>query len=157
LCLLEGTNLSEGRGTTRPFELFGAPFVDGKKLAHELRRYDLPGVLFRPCVIEPTFHKFARQRCGALQLHVTDRRAFNAYCTGLAVLVAVRALWPEEFAWRTEPYEFRDDVPAIDLLTGRTAVRRAIDDGKDLETVIRIACEGTEAYDAGRDRVLLYD
>ena len=157
MCLLEGTNLSEGRGTTRPFELFGAPFVDGDAVARELRRHDLPGVLFRPCVIEPAFHKFKGQRCGALQLHVSDRRVFEPYRTGLAVLVAVRELWPESFAWRTEPYEFRADVPAIDLLTGSPAVRQAIDGGVTLDEVVRIARGGTELYDAGRDRALLYD
>ena len=157
MCLLEGTNLSEGRGTTRPFELFGAPFIDGDRLARELRRHDLPGVLFRPCVIEPAFHKFKGERCGALQLHVTDRRAFEPYRTGLAVLVAAHELWPESFAWRTEPYEFRADVPAIDLLTGSPAVRQAIDGGATLHEVVRIACAGTELYDAGRDRALLYD
>mgnify|MGYP001272945306 CR=1 FL=1 len=157
MCLLEGTNLSEGRGTTRPFELFGAPFVDGRQLADELDRYDLPGVRFRPCVIEPTFHKFAGQHCGALQLHVTDRRAFNAYRAGLGVLVAVKALWPDAFAWRREPYEFRADVPAIDLLTGKPAVREAIDAGADVETVVRVACTGTERYDDGRGAALLYD
>ena len=157
MCLLEGTNLSEGRGTTRPFELFGAPFIDGDRLARELRRHDLPGVLFRPCVIEPAFHKFRGERCGALQLHVADRRSFEPYRTGLAVLVAVHALWPESFAWRTEPYEFRADVPAIDLLTGSAAVRQAIDGGVTLDEVARIACAGTELYDAGRGRALLYD
>ena len=157
MCLLEGTNLSEGRGTTRPFELFGAPFIDGRALAATLGGYDLPGVRFRPCVIEPTFHKFARQRCGALQVHVTDRRAFNAYRTGIAVLVAVRRLWPDAFAWRTAAYEFRDDVPAIDLLTGKPGVRAAIDAGQDLDEVMRIACTGTEAYAGGRHRALLYD
>lgn len=157
MCLLEGTNLSEGRGTTRPFELFGAPFIDARRLAEELRRYDLPGVIFRPCVIEPTFHKFAGQRCGALQVHVTDRRAFQAYRTGIAALVAVRSLWPDAFAWRTESYEFRDDVPAFDLLTGTASVRKAIDNGEDIDSVMRIACTGTEAYDAGRSRALLYD
>jgi len=157
MCLLEGTNLSEGRGTTRPFELFGAPFIDARKLAAELRRYDLPGVAFRPCVIEPTFHKFARQRCGALQLHVTDRRAFQPYRTGIAVLIAAKSLWPDAFAWRAEPYEFRDDVPAIDLLTGTAKVRKAIDNGKDLDSVMRIACAGRDAYDAGRSKALLYD
>jgi uncharacterized protein YbbC (DUF1343 family) len=156
-CLIEGTNLSEGRGTTRPFELLGAPFVDARRLASQLERYDLPGVRFRACVIEPTFHKFARQRCGAVQLHVTDRRAFNAYCTGLAVLVAVRNLWPDSFAWRSQPYEFRADVPAIDLLTGLPAVREAIDRGADVESVVQIACTGTERYAAGRSAALLYD
>ena len=157
MCLLEGTNLSEGRGTTRPFELFGAPFIDGDTLARELRLQDLPGVRFRPCVIEPAFHKFNGERCGALQLHVSDRRAFEPYRTGLAVLGAVRKLWPESFAWRTEPYEFRADVPAIDLLTGRPAVRQAIDAGATLDEVVRLACGGTEIYDAGRDKALLYD
>ena len=157
MCLLEGTHLSEGRGTTRPFELFGAPFIDGDTLARELRLQDLPGVRFRPCVVEPAFHKFKGERCGALQLHVSDRTAFKPYRTGLAVLVAVRSLWPESFAWRTEPYEFRADVPAIDLLTGRPAVRQAIDGGATLDEVVRLACGGTEVYDAGRDKALLYD
>ena len=157
MCLLEGTNLSEGRGTTRPFELFGAPFIDAAALAEELRRQDLPGVLIRPCVIEPAFHKFKGERCGALQLHVRDRRSFQPYRTGLAVLVAVRKLWPESFAWRTEPYEFRDDVPAIDLLTGRPAVRQAIDRGVGLDEVARIASGGAEVYGAGRDKALLYE
>ncbi len=157
MCLLEGTNLSEGRGTTRPFELFGAPFLDGRALAAALAREQLPGVTFRPCVIEPTFQKYARQRCGAVQLHVTDRRAFDSYRTGIAVLVVVKRLWPEAFAWRTEAYEFRDDVPAIDLLTGLPSVREAIDAGADLDAVMRIAGAGTDVYDAGRRRALLYD
>jgi uncharacterized protein YbbC (DUF1343 family) len=157
MCLLEGTNLSEGRGTTRPFELFGAPFIDPTKLGEELRRCDLRGVSFRPCSIEPMFQKFAGQRCGAMQLHVFDRGSFNAYRTGMAVLVAVHGLWPDEFRWRTEAYEFRDDVPAIDLLTGNAAVREAIDDDADLDTVMQIASGGTEVYNAGRDDALLYD
>ena len=157
MCLLEGTNLSEGRGTTRPFELFGAPFIDGDVLARELRRADPAGVLFRPCVIEPAFHKFKGERCGAVQLHVADRTAFKPYRTGLAVLAAVRKLWPESFAWRTEPYEFRSDVPAIDLLTGRPAVRQAIDGGATLDEVVRVACGGTGLYDAGREAALLYE
>ena len=155
MCLLEATNLSEGRGTTRPFELFGAPFIDPYALQATLRRDELPGVHFRPCVIEPTFHKFARQRCGALQVHVSDRSVFNAYRTGLAVLIAVKRLWPDEFRWRTEPYEFRADVPAIDLLTGTPAVRTAIDAGADLDEVWQRACTGISTYTAGRARAAL--
>jgi uncharacterized protein YbbC (DUF1343 family) len=157
MCLLEGTNLSEGRGTTRPFELFGAPFVDGRALVDELGRYDLPGVVLRPCVIHPMFQKFAGERCGAVQLHVTDRTAFNAYRTGVAIIVATRTLWPDAFAWRTDAYEFRDDVPAIDLLTGVPDVRHAIDAAADLESVMKIACAGTDRYAAGRDQALLYE
>ncbi|TFH24750.1 MAG: DUF1343 domain-containing protein [Myxococcales bacterium] len=157
MCLIEGTNLSEGRGTTRPFELVGAPFVDGRALGEELERHSLPGLTLRPCTIEPMFQKHGGKSCGAVQLHVTDRHAFDSYRTGLAVLVAVRTLWPDDFAWRTEPYEFRDDVPAIDLLTGKRAVREAIDAGADLDAVMAVAAGGTEAYDAGRGAALLYD
>jgi uncharacterized protein YbbC (DUF1343 family) len=156
MCLLESTNISEGRGTTRPFELFGAPFIDGRRLAEELARYGLPGARFRPCAIQPTFDKFVGQRCGAVQIHVTDRDAFESYRTGLAVLVAVKRLWPDDFQWRTEPYEFRDDVLAIDLLTGKPGVRESIDRGADLDEVMKIACTGTEAYDTGRAKALLY-
>jgi len=157
MCLLEGTNVSEGRGTTRPFELFGAPFIDGRALAAELDSYALEGVRFRPCSIEPTFQKHAKKMCGAVQLHVTDRRAFDSYRTGLAALVALRRLCADAFAWRTEMYEFRDDVPAIDLLTGNRAVREAIDAGARLDEVAAIAAGGTDVFDHGRAAALLYD
>jgi uncharacterized protein YbbC (DUF1343 family) len=157
MCLLEATNLSEGRGTTRPFELFGAPFIDARALVDEMSRCGLEGVFLRPCTIEPTFHKHAKQPCGAIQIHVTDRSRFDSYRTGLAVLSSVKRLWPDDFAWRTEEYEFRDDVPAIDLLTGHPSVREAIDAGAPFDEVVRLAREGTETYDAGRSAALLYD
>ena len=157
MCLLEATNLSEGRGTTRPFELFGAPFIDSRALETELAGYGLDGAIFRPCAVEPTFHKHARVPCGGLQIHVVDRSRFDSYRTGLAILAAVKRLWPEDFAWRTEAYEFRDDVPAIDLLTGHPAVREAIDAGVPFDEIVRIAAEGTELYVAGRDQALIYD
>jgi uncharacterized protein YbbC (DUF1343 family) len=156
MCLLEGTNVSEGRGTTRPFELFGAPFIDGAKLARELESYRLPGVAYRPCTIIPTFHKHAKKVCGALQLHVTDRATFPSYRVGLAVLAAMKKLWPKDFAWRTEKYEFRDDVPAIDLLTGIKAVREAIDAERPVDEIFAIAMKGAEVYASGRDAALLY-
>ncbi len=157
MCLLEATNLSEGRGTTRPFELFGAPFIDGRALAGEMSRCGLEGAVFRPCTIEPTFHKHAKLPCGGLQIHVTERERFDAYRTGLAVLWGVKRLWPDDFRWRTEEYEFRDDVPAIDLLTGKPSVRTAIDAGASFDEVVRLSREGTEVYDAGRAAALLYD
>jgi len=156
LCLLEATNISEGRGTTRPFELLGAPFVDGRALATELGRYGLAGAVFRPCVFQPTFDKHAGKLCGGVQIHVSDRCAFDAYRTGLAVLVAIKKLWPRDFAWRKTPYEFRADVPAIDLLTGKPAVCVAIDAGHDLDAVASAASGGLERYDAGRAAALLY-
>ncbi len=157
MCLVEATSLSEGRGTTRPFELVGAPFVDGRLLADALGRLDLPGVAFRPLVFRPTFHKHARRPCGGVQVHVTDRRAFLPYRTGLAVLWAVKQAWPDAFGWRKEPYEFRPDQPAVDLLTGTPAVREAVDAGRPFEAVLAAATFGTERYDAARGRALLYD
>jgi uncharacterized protein YbbC (DUF1343 family) len=135
LCLVEGTNMSEGRGTTRPFEIVGAPYIDGYRLAEALARRPLPGVRFRPLSFRPMFHKFARQSCGGVQLHVTDRATFRPYRTGVALLHAVRQQAPRDFSWRTEPYEFVSDPPAIDLLTGSDAVRTGIDTGRSLDDI----------------------
>ncbi|MBA4062431.1 MAG: DUF1343 domain-containing protein [Isosphaera sp.] len=126
-CLLEGTNLSEGRGTTRPFELCGAPWVDPRAAAARLEADGLPGVRFRPAWFRPTFQKFAGVDCGGVQLHVTDRRAFRPVRTGLAALAALRG---PGFAWRTEEYEFVADRPAVDLLFGSDRERVALDAGR---------------------------
>jgi len=135
LCLVEGTNASEGRGTTRPFEVFGAPWVDGRKLAAALEARGLPGVRWRPLVFQPTFHKFAGETCGGVQLHVTDRAAFRPVRTGCEVLAALRAAGGERFRWREEPYEFVSDRRAIDLLAGGPALREAVDAGRPVEDV----------------------
>jgi uncharacterized protein YbbC (DUF1343 family) len=132
-CLLEATNLSEGRGTTRPFEIVGAPFLDGARLAARLEALRLPGVRFRALSFRPMFHKFAGRSCGGVQLHVTDRAVFRSYRAGLALLEAARALAPDEFRWRTEPYEFVADPPAIDLLTGSAAARRGLEAGATVD------------------------
>jgi uncharacterized protein YbbC (DUF1343 family) len=136
LCLLEGTNLSEGRGSTRPFEIVGAPFLDGDRWAEELQALDLPGVRMRPLSFRPTFHKFAGQSCGGIQLHVTNRATFRPYRTGLALLLTARAQAPEHFRWRTERYEFVTEPIAIDLLTGTDAVRLAVDAGGDAHSAL---------------------
>jgi uncharacterized protein YbbC (DUF1343 family) len=142
-CLVEATNLSEGRGTTRPFEIVGAPFLDGARLAARLAALGLPGVLFRPLSFRPMFHKFAGRSCGGVQLHVTDRAAFRPYRAGLAFLAAARAEAPAELRWRAEPYEFVADPPAIDLLTGSAAARRGLEAGA---TVAEIAA-GFEEFE----------
>lgn len=128
-CLFEATNLSEGRGTTRPFEIVGAPFLDGYAWAEAVAALALPGVRFRPLSFRPMFHKFAGRSCGGVQLHVTDPRTFRPYRTGVALLAAGRRLAPDGFRWRAEPYEFVADPPAIDLLTGSDDVRRGIEAG----------------------------
>jgi uncharacterized protein YbbC (DUF1343 family) len=134
-CLVEGTNLSEGRGTTRPFEIVGAPFLDGEALARELHATGLPGFALRPVTFQPTFQKHARQVCGGVEVHVTDAARFRPYATYLALLAVARRLGGEAFAFRTEAYEFVDDVPAIDLLTGNAEARTrivALDDPRAL-------------------------
>jgi uncharacterized protein YbbC (DUF1343 family) len=129
LVLLEGTNLSEGRGTTRPFELFGAPYLDPHALEAALLRFELPGVAFRACWFEPTFQKHAGLRCGGAQLHVTDRDAFRPVETALAILRAARDLAPRDFAWREPPYEYERVRPPIDILWGGDDLRLGIESG----------------------------
>jgi len=128
-CLLEGTNLSEGRGTTRPFEIFGAPFVDGRKLAAVLGAWNLPGCRFRPLNFEPTFHKFAGQVCGGVQVHVTDRAVFESVTTYTAAIAAIAGLWPEGFAWKQPPYEYEAEKLPIDILAGGTLWREHLEGG----------------------------
>ena len=130
--ILEGTALSEGRGTTRPFELWGAPYIDPHRLLKLLKEYDLPGVVFRPVFFEPTFHKFAEQTCGGLFIHVTDRRTFRPYRTTLALVQAVSALWPGEWAWKEPPYEYEFDRRPADLILGRSDLADRVVRGDDL-------------------------
>jgi uncharacterized protein YbbC (DUF1343 family) len=130
MCLLEGTNLSEGRGTTKPFELFGAPWLDGQRLADDLARENLPGARFRPCAFTPTWDKHKGARCHGVQIHLTDARALTPVRLGVACIVHARAQDPARFRWRTERYEFVDDKPAIDLLTGSARFRAEVEQGK---------------------------
>ena len=131
-CLIEGSNLSEGRGTTRPFELVGAPYLDGHRYAAGLERLALPGVRFRPARFIPTFHKWTGKSCGGVQLHVTDRRRFKPFLTGLALLAVARRQAPRAFAWRPPPYEFERRRMPIDILAGTDAIRLALERGEPL-------------------------
>jgi uncharacterized protein YbbC (DUF1343 family) len=157
LCLLEGSNVSEGRGTTRPFEILGAPFLDGFQLADRLAAERLPGVLWRPLAFRPTFHKFAGQVCGGVQIHVVDQTVFRPYLTGVAVLRALRALAGEAFRWRTEKYEFVSDRPAIDLLTGGDAIRKGIEAGATLDELRATWQTAQDAFAERRRACLMYE
>jgi len=156
MCLVEGTELSEGRGTTRPFEIAGAPFVDGYALADALTAEQLPGVCFRPLTFTPAFHKHSGIECGGVQLHVTDRAQFRSYLTGVAFLRAVHSLWPDEFSWRERPYEFVTDKPAIDLLTGSDRVRLAIERGDTVAELEATWAEGEQELLSQRESWFLY-
>jgi molybdopterin-guanine dinucleotide biosynthesis protein MobB len=135
-CLFEGTNLSEGRGTTRPFEIVGAPWLDSSKAASLANALGLPGVVFGPHVFRPSFHKHSGRLCGGLQIHVTDPERFRSYGTGLALVKLLRDLEPTRFRWRTGTYQFRSDVPAIDLLTGTPLLRELVDRGAPLDELL---------------------
>ncbi len=135
-CLLEGTNLSEGRGTTRPFELSGAPWLDARAWASGAAKHAGPGVVLRPTVIRPMFQKHAMKACGAIQIHVTDRWAVRPLRLSIALLAAARALGPSDFEWRTKAYEFVEDRLAIDLLFGSERPRRALEAGVAVDEIV---------------------
>ena len=132
-CLIEGTRISEGRGTTRPFELIGAPWLDARAYTKAIEAFAIPGLHVRPMLFEPTFQKFAGEVCGGVAVEVVDRRAFPAVKAGLALIAAARQLAPVQCAWRTETYEFVSDRLAIDLLMGNTHARQVLEGGGSLE------------------------
>lgn len=155
-CLVEGTNVSEGRGTTRPFEIVGAPWIEPHRLVAELEKENLPGVRFRTLHFEPTFHKFAEKICGGIQLHVSDRLAFRPLRTALAILGVLKRLWPTEFAWREPPYEYVSERPAFDILMGNDLVRSQIESGISVLEIERDWEEQTHRFLVERQPFLLY-
>jgi uncharacterized protein YbbC (DUF1343 family) len=136
-CLIEGTNLSEGRGTTRPFELVGAPWIDGHALARALMATGLPGFVARPLTFRPTFQKHGGTICGGVQIHPTDEATFRPMATYLALIALAHAQDPVRFRFRTERYEYVDDIPAIDLLVGSADARRAMECGEEAIEIAR--------------------
>ncbi len=157
MCLAEGTNVSEGRGTCRPFEQFGAPWLDGATVAERLDGLRLPGVRFRPCAFTPTFDKFKGQSCEGAFIHVTDRQAFRPVLTGIAVFRICHELGGRHFAWRADAYEFVKDVPAFDLLCGTDGVRAGIEAGLDVRELVRGFDEELAAFQPLRRAHMLYE
>jgi uncharacterized protein YbbC (DUF1343 family) len=154
-CLLEGTNLSEGRGTTRPFEIVGAPWLDGQALARALEATGLPGFVARPLTFRPTFQKHAGVLCGGVQIHPLDEAAFRPVATYVALISLAHAQDPVRFRFRTERYEYVDDIPAIDLLLGSAEARRAIESGESVREVARHAGEADPAWPEAMARAAL--
>ncbi len=126
MCLFEGCNVSEGRGTTRPFEMFGAPWIDGLVLTEALAALQLPGVHFRPLSFEPTFQKYARQICQGAQIHVTDRQAYRPVQAGIQILKTIQELYPQDFAWKPPPYEYEEEKLPVEILIGRPLVEGSL-------------------------------
>jgi len=160
MCLVEATNWSEGRGTTRPFHLFGAPGVDPNRLTQvcleQCAELGVRGVGFRPAAFEPGFQKHRGVGCTGVEIHVLDRQALHAYRLGLACITAAYQLSGHDHFWRTEPYEFVSDPPAIDLLTGSARYRKALESGGDLRGVLAADDEELAVFKARRAPLLLY-
>jgi uncharacterized protein YbbC (DUF1343 family) len=135
MCLLEGTNVSEARGTCRPFEQFGAPYLDANEMVSALERHELPGLRVRPVHFIPTWDKHQGVGCAGAFLHVTDPETFPSVKAGLAVVAESRRRGGADFQWRAEAYEFVTDVPAFDLLCGNARVRAALESGAEFEDV----------------------
>jgi uncharacterized protein YbbC (DUF1343 family) len=153
-CLIEGTNVSEGRGTTRPFEQIGAPWIDARELWMAMRELNLPGVEFRQAHFVPTFHKYKDEPCHGIQLHITDRNKFQPVLTGLHLVATIKRLYPKAFAWR-EPYEETGRLP-FDLLMGTDRVRKMLDEGVSVEEIAAGFEPELQKFQGMREKYLIY-
>ncbi|MBI2822240.1 MAG: DUF1343 domain-containing protein [Acidobacteria bacterium] len=155
-CLIEGTNLSEGRGTTRPFELVGAPWIQPDKLARRLHGFRMPGVYFRPAGFIPTFNKHQGQLCGGVQIHVLDRERFDPFLCGCAVLLAFHAEDSARFAWKQPPYEYETEKLPIDILFGTARLREMVESQRGLKEFREACNDSTRGFWNIRKKYLLY-
>jgi uncharacterized protein YbbC (DUF1343 family) len=154
--LFEGTLLSEGRGTTRPFELVGLPGVDPDAFAKRMNALNLDGVYFRPAVFEPTFQKHAKTPCGGCQIHVTERTRFRPVAAGAALLREFRGIAPERFEWRQPPYEYEHEKLPIEILSGSPALREQVDAQVPLGDIVGSWRDDEAAFRRLREPFLLY-
>ncbi|MBU1058893.1 MAG: DUF1343 domain-containing protein [Proteobacteria bacterium] len=153
----EGSNCSEGRGTTLPFELVGAPFWEHEPILERLAGIDLPGCRFRPLIFQPTSGKWAEQPCVGFQLHVTDPLSFLPYRTSLALLQAVIQCWPREFAYKKPPYEYEFERLPMDLILGDSSLRKALEEGESILNLEKKWQPGLDRFLQQRTKYLLYD
>jgi uncharacterized protein YbbC (DUF1343 family) len=156
MCLLEGTNISEGRGTTRPFELFGAPWINPGELAVDLNREKTPGVRFRPVYFQPTFNKYRGQLCGGIQLVTHNLPALDPFRLGLWLIKKLLQLYPRQFQWRRPPYEGERVKMPFDILVGNSWIRNALERNRPLAEVERRWRKGLEEFINVRKKYLLY-
>jgi len=154
--MLEGTNISEGRGTTRPFEIVGAPWIEPERFAREMAAFELAGVVFRPVSFRPAWDKYAGEMCGGVQIHVTDRSRFQPVRCGAAVIAAASRLYPAHFHWSEPPYEYEYTLPPIDIISGSAALRETIDAGAELSELFASWLEDERRFSREREPFLLY-
>jgi len=154
----EGTNISEGRGTCLPFEIFGAPFFEPDEILHKIEKSaDIPGCFLRPLVFEPTSNKWAGQPCKGFQIHITDPAAFRPYRTSLALLQAVILLYPEAFEYKKPPYEYEYERLPMDLILGDKLVRQALEQSESVMDMEKSWQNDLNVFEKLRQEVLLYN
>jgi uncharacterized protein YbbC (DUF1343 family) len=152
----EGTQLSEGRGTTRPFELIGAPYIDPDAYAANLNAIGCPGVFFRSCGFQPTFQKHAGVSCGGVQIHVKDRKSFEPVITGVAMVKLAYDMYPDQFRWKDPPYEYVYDQNPFDVISGTNKIREAIEQGSQLREIEASWNKGLAEFRTLREGYLMY-
>lgn len=152
----EGTQISEGRGTTRPFEFVGAPYIDSQIFARELNGKKLPGVYFRAADFQPTFQKYARTTCGGVQIHVLDRNIFEPVRTGLTMVEVILDLYGERFEWKEPPYEYVYDKNPFDVIGGTNRIRTALEAGASADEITNSWSCDIAAFDEVRRSIMLY-
>lgn len=154
--LLEGTNISEGRGTTRPFEIIGTPFIDADKLKNLLESYKLSGVIFRAVHFQPGFNKWKDELCKGVQIHITDKRLFKPYLTGVAIIKAIAELCGKKFRWKKPPYEYEYKKFPIDIISGSEKLRKNIENGRKIDDMEEEWLESAEKYRRLKKETSLY-
>ncbi|HEY0427842.1 MAG TPA: DUF1343 domain-containing protein [Pyrinomonadaceae bacterium] len=152
----EGTQISEGRGTTRPFEIIGAPFIDADELTDALLQLQLPGVKFRAVNFLPTFQKHGKMVCGGVFLHIIDRKTFEPVITGIAMVKTIYDLYTNDFKWKNPPYEYVFDLNPFDVISGTDKIRNFIEASADLDTIKHYWQNDVKEFEALREKYLLY-
>jgi uncharacterized protein YbbC (DUF1343 family) len=153
----EGTQVSEGRGTTRPFELIGAPYIDPDDYAEALNALNLPGVFFRSCAFQPTFQKHGGVTCGGVQIHVLDRDVFEPVFAGVAMVKLIHDMYKDEFLWKVPPYEFVYDKNPFDVIAGTNKIREAFEQGTDLDAIAETWKRPLLEFKQLRESFLIYE
>ncbi len=154
--IFEGTKISEGRGTTRPFEIIGAPYIDGQEFAEQLRKMDLPGIIFRPTNFLPTFQKHKDTVCSGVFLHVTSRIEFEPFTTGIALIKTAFEMYGDDFEWKDTPYEYEFNRNPFDVINGSVKIRELIESGKPLNEIKQSWKNDVLEFSRLRERYLLY-
>ena len=156
MCLLEGTNVSEGRGTTKPFEIFGAPWIDPSTFVETINKKKLPGLNFRPTYFIPTFNKFKNKLCGGAQIYITSKKRFDPVSMGLEIIKTIKNLYPDKFKWRKPPYEFEKHKLPFDILIGNSWIREAIEKNKSITSIKKTWQRDLNKFKKIRKNYLLY-